>query len=99
MVTPINTNIAPILPNADIGGSNAAAPAKAFGDLVEGALKDTMQAQKTAQGLSEAVANGENIPMHKVVQAVAEAEVKLQTLVTVRDKAVQAYQQITQMPI
>ncbi len=58
-----------------------------------------MDSQKNAQALSLASANGENVPMHKVIEAVSQAELTLQTLVTVRDKAVEAYQQIQQMPI
>ena len=75
------------------------APLKSFSTLLKGALENTVETQKAAEALSTAVAQGENVPMHKVIEAVSAAELKLQTLVTVRDRAVQAYQQITQMPI
>ena len=58
-------------------------PEKAFGEVLAQSLNST----------------GEDVPMHKVVEAVSAAEIKLQTLVTVRDRAVQAYQTLTQMPI
>ena len=74
-------------------------PSQTFGQVLESALDSTVQAQRTAESLSTAVAQGEDVPMHKVIEAVSAAEIKLQTLVTVRDRAVQAYQQITQMPI
>lgn len=74
-------------------------PSKTFGQVLEGALNSTVQTQQTAEQLTAAVAQGEDVPMHKVIEAVSAAEIKLQTLVTVRDRAVQAYQQLTQMPI
>lgn len=70
----------------------------AFGGVLALA-EQAMQSQQAAQSLSMAAANGESVPMHQVVQAISQAELTLQTLVTVRDKAVEAYQQIQQMPI
>jgi flagellar hook-basal body complex protein FliE len=49
--------------------------------------------------MTVAAASGENVPMHKVIQSVSEAELTLQTMLTVRDKAVEAYQEILRMPI
>ena len=71
----------------------------AFADWVKGAVESTMQDQKTAEGLTRALAGGENIPLQEVIQAVGKAETTLQTMVTMRDKAVEAYQTILRMPI
>lgn len=92
-------NFAPIADVKDVGQSGATAPSQAFGDLLANALSNTMEAQKTAESLSAAVASGQNIPIQQVTQAIAQAEVTLQTLITVRDRAVEAYQNISQMPI
>ena len=70
-----------------------------FADLVKGAVESTMQNQKTAVDLTRALAEGENVPLQDVIKAVGEAEKTLQTMVTVRDKAVEAYQTILRMPI
>ena len=85
--------------NLNKSSSPSPQPSQTFGQVLESAIGSTVNAQQTAEQLSAAVAQGENIPMHKVVEAVSAAEIKLQTLVTVRDRAVQAYQQLTQMPI
>jgi flagellar hook-basal body complex protein FliE len=37
--------------------------------------------------------------MHEVIQAVGKAEMTLQTMLTVRDKTIEAYQEILRMPI
>lgn len=86
-------------PRFDQPSQGTPRPSQTFGQVLEGALNSTVDAQRTAEQLSTAVAQGEDIPMNKVVEAVTAAEIKLQTLVTVRDRAVQAYQQLTQMPI
>lgn len=88
-----------IKPVANIGENTKASSTQSFSDVLAGALRDTISAQKTAEQLSVAVANGEQVPMHQVTEAVAQAELKLQTLMSVRDRAVSAYQQILQMPI
>ncbi|PZP40617.1 MAG: flagellar hook-basal body complex protein FliE [Pseudomonas fluorescens] len=70
-----------------------------FGDVLKGVINQTVDAQHNANQLSMAAANGENVALQDVVQAVSKAELTLNTLVTVRDRAVEAYQQIMQMPV
>ncbi|AUH65691.1 flagellar hook-basal body complex protein FliE [Paracoccus zhejiangensis] len=38
-------------------------------------------------------------PTHQLVQSLAEAELALQTVVAIRDKVVEAYQEILRMPV
>ena len=70
-----------------------------FSDVLKGMVTQTIDAQKNAEQLSMAAAQGDPVALQDVVQAVSKAELTLQTLVTVRDKAVEAYQQIMQMPV
>lgn len=71
----------------------------AFSDMVTKAIEKTADQQKLAEKMTVAAANGENVPMHEVIQAVGDAELTLQTMITVRDRAVEAYQEILRMPI
>lgn len=89
----------PKAPSFEGGKNKTPAPEKAFSQVLQQSLESTVKAQHTAENLSTAVAQGEDIPMHKVIEAVSAAEIKLQTLVTVRDRAVSAYQSLMQMPI
>jgi flagellar hook-basal body complex protein FliE len=83
-----------------IGGSApAGTKGPSFLDALDRAVQSTYDAQKSAEAFSAAVAQGQDVPMHQVVQAVAQAEITLQTMVSVRDRAVEAYQQILQMQI
>jgi flagellar hook-basal body complex protein FliE len=62
----------------------------ALGAVNEAGRKSDMQAQSLATGKSNMV---------DVVTAVAETEVAVNTLVSVRDKVVAAYEEIMRMPI
>lgn len=80
--------------------SNAASnPLSSFGDVLKATINQTVDAQKNAEQLTMAAAQGQPVALQDVVQAVSQAELTLQTLVTVRDRAVEAYQQIMQMPV
>lgn len=84
---------------ATSGSVQAASGGASFTDALQGALQSTMDAQKNAANLSGQAALGQDVPMHEVIQAISKAELTLQTLVSVRDKAVEAYQEILRMPI
>lgn len=90
--------------NSALGGSTSLSgktpsTSNAFGDMVTKALTKTADAQKQSEAMTQAAASGENVPMHEVIQAVGDAELTLQTMLTVRDKAIEAYQEILRMPI
>lgn len=84
-----------------IGGLDKAAEGAngSFADMLKGIVNQAVDSQKTAEQLTLAAAQGDPVALQDVVQAVSKAELTLQTLVTVRDKAVDAYQQIMQMPV
>ncbi|WP_371170479.1 flagellar hook-basal body complex protein FliE [Aliiroseovarius sp. 2305UL8-7] len=79
------------------------------------AAQPTAQAEQTANSFSSAatsfaqtVQNGEQTAMaalsgnadpHALVQALAQTELAVETAVTVRDKVVEAYQEILRMPV
>ncbi|NBV54140.1 MAG: flagellar hook-basal body complex protein FliE [Proteobacteria bacterium] len=70
-----------------------------FGDVLKNMMSQTVQAQQQASSLTLATASGDSVAMQDVVAAVSKAELTLQTLVTVRDRAVEAYQEIIRMPV
>jgi flagellar hook-basal body complex protein FliE len=72
--------------------------AGSFGDMVKGALNAVSQSAKQSDAQSHALAAGKaNIV--DVVTAVAETEVAIDTLVSVRDRVIQSYEEIMRMPI
>ena len=86
-------------PSAALGKDAAAAGSgPSFGSILKGALGAVAEAGRKAETQTQAVAAGKaNIV--DVVSAVAETEVAIETLVSVRDKVIQAYQEILHMQI
>jgi len=81
--------------NVDTG---AVAKGNDFGDVLQRAVQGVVDTNKQAEALStQAIAGGGNLT--EVVAAVSKAELALQTATTIRDRVVQAYQDIMRMPI
>jgi|SRR5581483_4052431 len=84
---------------AKIGG---VAPTDNSGPSFSGMLKDVINSvvdsAKKSDAQSQAVATGK-ANMVDVVTAVAETETAVQTMVSVRDKVIAAYEDILKMPI
>ncbi|KGM46988.1 flagellar hook-basal body complex protein FliE [Pseudooceanicola atlanticus] len=78
--------------------SAAAAEGVNFADMVKGAAQDVVTSIKESEKVQEAGLVGE-VSAQQVVEATLEMETTLRMAVSVRDKLVEAYQQIMQMPI
>jgi flagellar hook-basal body complex protein FliE len=69
-----------------------------FGGVLQRAIQGTVDANQQAEQLAtQAISGGGNLT--EVVAAVSKAELALQTATTIRDRVVQAYQDIMKMPI
>jgi flagellar hook-basal body complex protein FliE len=69
-----------------------------FGALVENALNAVVESGRAADSKAMSLAAGK-ADLIDVVTAVSETEVAVETLVSVRDKVIQAYEEIFRMPI
>jgi len=95
-------NLARIL---DSGGGGAAAKVSStgaggpsFGEVLKDAIGSVMEGGRQADAQTSAMASGKANVMD-VVTAVAETDVKISTLVSVRDKVISAYEDIMKMAI
>jgi flagellar hook-basal body complex protein FliE len=85
--------------SAAVGPAAGADPATpSFGSMVADAVRDTEASLKTAETMTQQAAAG-RAELVDVATAIAAAEVSLETVVTLRDQVVQAYQEILRMPI
>ena len=75
-----------------------AAPGNEFLGMVQDSLGDAVKAGRNSEEMSMKQIAGK-ADMREVVTAVANAEHTLRTVVAVRDKVLEAYQQILRMPI
>jgi flagellar hook-basal body complex protein FliE len=69
-----------------------------FDALVKEALNSVIEAGRKSDAQTHAAASGK-ANMVDLVTAVAESETAIATVVSVRDRVIQAYQSILQMPI
>ncbi len=71
---------------------------QSFGDFMRNAALRSIETMRAGEAASaRAVAGEADLP--EVVQAVTAAEITLQTVVSIRDRLVSAYQEIMRMPI
>ena len=81
-----------------IVGNTDELAAPGFGDVLAATMADAVDANRKSEAVSiQAVAG--NADLQDVVEAVNAAEISLQTVVSIRDRMVSAYQEIMRMPI
>ncbi len=69
-----------------------------FAGLVRDAVQSTTESLRQGETMSAAAVAG-SADLTSIVTAVTNAELTLQTVVAVRDRVIQAYQEIVRMPI
>jgi flagellar hook-basal body complex protein FliE len=69
-----------------------------FGDILSDTLNSTVQTLKKGEDVSMRSIAGK-ADINEVVTAVSNAEIALQAVIAVRDRVIQAYQEIIRMPI
>ena len=72
---------------------------KGFGDLLKKAVESVNTMQHEAGRLENAVAQGENVNIHQAVIAGEKAGLSFKLLMQVRNKMVDAYQEIMRMQV
>jgi flagellar hook-basal body complex protein FliE len=91
-------SLARIMETAGGAGKGAEAGGQSFGALLKDAIGSVMDAGKKSDAQTVAMASGKANVMD-VVTAVAETDVAVSTLVSVRDRVIQSYEDIMKMPI
>jgi len=76
----------------------AKAPDEDFGALVRSAIAEARKIGEHSEKISVAAIN-DRADITQVVTAVSEAEMTLQTVVNIRDKVLEAYNDIIRMPV
>jgi flagellar hook-basal body complex protein FliE len=84
-----------------LGGSSmsAGAASEDFSAMFSNALESVSATERNADQMVSALAAGEDVQLSDVAIATTEATLAVNLLVTIRDQAVQAYQQIANMQI
>lgn len=82
----------------EAAGAKASGAAPNFGDMLNNVMGDTVQASRQAEAQMVAGVQGK-ANLVDVVTALSSAETSLETLVSVRDQVISAYQEIMRMQI
>ena len=83
----------------NLGAATDSRPAgESFGEIIARTLGESAEVTRHSEQVSmQAVAN--QADLNEIVAAVTNAEVTLQTVISIRDRVIQAYQEILRMPI
>jgi flagellar hook-basal body complex protein FliE len=70
-----------------------------FAEALKGLLRETTARQEEAAEQTRRLLTGEPVELHEVLLAVEKAHLAFQTLLAVRNRLLEAYQELTRMPL
>ncbi|WP_214482678.1 flagellar hook-basal body complex protein FliE [Bacillus sp. SM2101] len=70
-----------------------------FSTMLKSAINRVNDAQIASNNAIESLVNGENVDLHTVMITAEKASITLQTSLEIRNKAVEAYQEIMRMQV
>jgi flagellar hook-basal body complex protein FliE len=85
--------------SVDAAGTGASSPAGAFGSMLTQQLSNLNELQNTAASQSQALATGQATDVTQVVADVEKAALAMQLATQVRNKAVDAYNELFRIQI
>ncbi len=85
-------------PEAQTAGAGAAAGLSDFGSMVKAEIRSVVERGNAAEAAQADLMAGK-ADLVDVVTAVSETELALETMVSVRDRVISAYEEIMRMPI
>jgi flagellar hook-basal body complex protein FliE len=98
MTAPISAIIAPTLPEA-IRLPNQAAPGMGFQDALSGAIHSVEELRDNARQAAGRFLAGEGEELHTIALATQRAELAFELGLQIRNKVVQAYQEVMRMQV
>ncbi|MER2077047.1 flagellar hook-basal body complex protein FliE [Psychrobacillus psychrotolerans] len=90
------SQINPVSSTAKLSPSEAQAD---FGDFLKTAIQSVNENQKASDVATEKLINGGDIELHDVMIASQKASITLNTTLEIRNKVVEAYQEIMRMSV
>lgn len=81
------------------GGASVPAPAPGFGDAIARGIQQVSDSERTADAVALDVATGGPADLHELMAATSKASLSVDLLVQVRNRAVEAYQEIMRIQV
>ena len=98
-VDPMVSGIRPPVEGVPAVTRSAEGSGKEFASRLESAIRSVSDAQNSADVHLGRMASGEDVDIHTTMIALQEADIQLRTMVSVRDKVVETYQQMMSMTV
>ncbi|TQR20917.1 flagellar hook-basal body complex protein FliE [Psychrobacillus vulpis] len=70
-----------------------------FGDFLKSAIESVNEDQKASDVMTEKLIRGEDVELHDVMIASQKASITLNATLEIRNKVIEAYQEIMRMPV
>jgi|SRR5581483_1992040 len=96
MSTPITPITAPLVTNIAAPGKSAT-PVEGFASMLSDAVTQMDQSTKSSQNLVDRYLSGDDVEIHDMVLATQRNEMQFALFLQVRNKVVQAYQEVMRM--
>lgn len=97
-ISPVNS-LGPTLPLRQADTSTISTTEKNFSDFVTSSINQVNKSQLDGDMAIEKLHSGEAQNLHDVMIAVEQADISLRMLVQIRNKALQAYEEVMRMQI
>ena len=93
---PISNNISSVAGNGQLGkaGSSGAAPTKSFSDTLKDSIEEVSKLQQDASKAVEDLTTGKTENVTGVMTAMEKADIAFKTLLSIRGKLMDAYDEI-----
>ena len=88
-----------LIPQIGKGGIKARESRESFENTLKEFIKDVNSLQNQASEATEKLAAGEITDVHQVMIAVEEASIAMEFMLEIRNKIVEAYQEVMRMPV
>ena len=98
MSSPVQGIARPDVARVGSGSTKTAAGGEDFLNTLRGAIQQVNQLQTDAQGKVADLLHGQGEDLHSAMIAVEKADLAFQLMMQMRNKIVQAYQEISRMP-
>lgn len=70
-----------------------------FSEVISGVISNVNNSQVNANNMVNSFIKGENVSMHNVMLAVEESQISMQLLIEMRNKLVEAYQEVNKVQL
>lgn len=79
--------------------ANAGNSINNFGNMLKSAIENLNDSQIASDRMTDALVKGKNVDLHQVMIASEKAGITLQATMEIRNKAIEAYQEIMRMSV